>query len=279
MSPLDRARRPEYTGDNRCWPCTVLNVGLVSVATLAIAVVSGPLALVVLTGGLTAVVLRGYVVPGTPRFGPRVAAVLPVSFGHGDPAPDGGGRRQSDPLTAGTDEQVDGERVAAALVDAGVVVPDEGAIRLSDAFATDWAAEMAALRELSPDELAAAVGRTAPFDGDARALEDGLVLEGPGGSVYLSTVRAIADAGAVRALARDEYDVPDTMWVHATDPLRTLVPECPTTGGAVVESTVGNCCGGPGGTYGSPDQRVLICEETEEVLFAFDPLEGEQAAE
>ncbi|MFC7196638.1 hypothetical protein ACFQL4_21660 [Halosimplex aquaticum] len=32
-SPLDRLRRPEYTGENRCLPCTILNVAIASVGT------------------------------------------------------------------------------------------------------------------------------------------------------------------------------------------------------------------------------------------------------
>lgn len=281
MSLIDRVREPAYTGRNRCWPCTVVNVLVVALATLVAAAVSGPLAIGVLLVGLGLVALRGYVVPGTPRFGPRVAAYLPVSFGHDvGPATDGGAgatgsgpaARESDPLTAGVDGDVDGERVATALLEAGVVVPRGDAIDLSDAFAAEWTAEMERLRELDDESLAAAVADAAPFEGEARALEGGFALEGPGGSVFLSRARAIADAGAVRALA-DGYDLPASVRVHATDPLRTLVPECPTTGGPVVESTVGNCCGGPGGAYGSPDQRVLICEGTEEVLFAFDPIE------
>lgn len=71
---ISRLRRPEYTGENRCIPCTVVNVAIT--ATVGVVVTgalwsAGPaVALPVGTGvvavGLALVVLRGYVVPGTP---------------------------------------------------------------------------------------------------------------------------------------------------------------------------------------------------------------------
>ncbi|MEF8851174.1 MAG: hypothetical protein V5A44_03235 [Haloarculaceae archaeon] len=75
--PLDRFRQPEYRGENRCVPCTVVNVGIAVSAALvvgtwgALAVetaVAGAAAAAVLAVGLVAVWLRGYLVPGTPRW-------------------------------------------------------------------------------------------------------------------------------------------------------------------------------------------------------------------
>jgi len=63
----DRLRRPEYTGENRCLPCTVVNVLLTLVATVVVTVLLGPLGgLLVLVGGLGTIYFRGYLVPGTP---------------------------------------------------------------------------------------------------------------------------------------------------------------------------------------------------------------------
>jgi len=63
----DRLRRPEYTGENRCLPCTVVNVCLTLVATTIVTFILGPLGgVLVLTGGLGAIYFRGYLVPGTP---------------------------------------------------------------------------------------------------------------------------------------------------------------------------------------------------------------------
>lgn len=76
INPVDRLRRPEYTGQNRCWPCTIVNSGIaVVLAVLAILGVLGvglpPIVAIVAAGfvlGVATVLiyLRGYLVPGTP---------------------------------------------------------------------------------------------------------------------------------------------------------------------------------------------------------------------
>ncbi|MFW6382462.1 MAG: hypothetical protein ACOCZD_00305 [Haloferacaceae archaeon] len=67
----DRIREPEYTGANRCIPCTVLN-GILAVALTAAAAVFGPVAAaVVLVASLGSIYYRGYLVPGTPELTKR----------------------------------------------------------------------------------------------------------------------------------------------------------------------------------------------------------------
>ncbi|MFC6938444.1 hypothetical protein ACFQE8_00525 [Salinirubellus sp. GCM10025818] len=79
-SLLDTLRRPEHTGERRCWPCAVVNVVLVVGAAFAVARRRRLAALPVLLAGAVAVYLRGYVVPGTPRFAPRLVAALPLPY-------------------------------------------------------------------------------------------------------------------------------------------------------------------------------------------------------
>lgn len=267
MSPLDAVRRPEYTGEHRCWPCTVVNAALLLVVAALVAVVSPPLALVVLVSGGALVALRGYVVPYTPRFAPRLVAPLPFAFGPRR-ATDGG--RRSDELAAGADD-ADGERVTSALLEAGVLVADEDGVALAPGFADGWTAEMARLRALDDDEAAAAVAAAAPFEATGRVADGGVAVEGRGPDegrfAWLTRARAFADAGAVRAMA--DHGVPGALRAHAAPPLRMFVPECPTTGGPVEETTYRNCCGGPGSVYDEPERPVLACADTDEVLFEF----------
>jgi hypothetical protein len=72
---LSQFRQPEYTGENRCLPCTVVNaiiaVGLAAVVgavgwTQVGAAVGGGTALAVLGVSAAAIYVRGYLVPGTP---------------------------------------------------------------------------------------------------------------------------------------------------------------------------------------------------------------------
>ena len=67
----DRIREPEYTGENRCVPCTVLNVVLAVALTAATAVFGPVVAAVVLVASLGSIYYRGYLVPGTPELTKR----------------------------------------------------------------------------------------------------------------------------------------------------------------------------------------------------------------
>lgn len=68
---LDRLHQPEYTGENRCTPCTIVNVALTVVGSGLLAFVSPPLGGVALVGGLGLVYFRGYLVPYTPTLTKR----------------------------------------------------------------------------------------------------------------------------------------------------------------------------------------------------------------
>jgi hypothetical protein len=112
-SVIERLRKPEYTGVNRCIPCTVVNLGLAFGAAVAVqvaVVLTRGEASVAILGSLTvlsvsvaAIYLRGYLVPGTPwltatlfpdwllrRFDKRPERGVPVwGSVHDDPIGDG----------------------------------------------------------------------------------------------------------------------------------------------------------------------------------------------
>lgn len=70
-SPLDAFREPEYTGENRCVPCTAINVALAVALTAASAVLGPVAALAVFAGSMASIYFRGYLVPGTPELTKR----------------------------------------------------------------------------------------------------------------------------------------------------------------------------------------------------------------
>lgn len=87
-SLLEKLRRPEYTGDNRCWPCTITNTALLAGVT-GLLWLRGKrrTATALAVGGLAAIGLRGYLVPYTPSLAPELTAKLPVDpFDHGESA-------------------------------------------------------------------------------------------------------------------------------------------------------------------------------------------------
>jgi hypothetical protein len=262
MSVLDAVRRPEYTGDRRCWPCTVVNAVLVAVAAALAGRRRRSLGLIVFAVGAALIALRGYVVPYTPQFAPKLVERLPfeqLPFAFGFES----GRRESGSL-AGT--ETSGEEVMLALLEAGVL--DDGEeLALDDEFAAEWETEMAALRDGDDGSIARAVAAAAPFDADGRGDGDWVIVDGPEQTAWLTRPVAIAEAAAVRAMA--EWGVPERLRATAARPLRMFVPSCPVCGGAVVETTATECCGGTMGVYDTPTTDVLACDDCGALVYEF----------
>lgn len=60
-------RQPEYTGENRCYPCTIVNTGIAFVLGGLAATVSLTLGGIILGLSFLAIYARGYLIPGTPQ--------------------------------------------------------------------------------------------------------------------------------------------------------------------------------------------------------------------
>jgi hypothetical protein len=81
-----RFRDPKYTGPNRCWPCTAINVGVVALVGAALTSLAGvAVALPVVVAALSIVFLRGYLIPGTPRIGRSLPEPVRSWFDSHDP--------------------------------------------------------------------------------------------------------------------------------------------------------------------------------------------------
>jgi uncharacterized protein with PIN domain len=253
-------RRPEYTGENRCRPCTVVNLGIIAAVGAVIAVWLGvEAALVVVVVGLAVLALRGYVVPGTPQFAPRIVESLPFDFGHTEPP------RETEALSDtgdGTDDP-DPEAVLESLVAAGVIEDDGEQLFLNDAFREDWTDRMATLRTADESELLARVEAASPAAVETQ-LHDSHVLLAGDRDVWVRHAVAIAETAAVETLA--DWELPVEIRAHAAQSLRNFLQTCPACGGPVRESTRQNCCGGPGSVYENPEHPVLACEDCETVV-------------
>lgn len=84
---LARFGQPEYTGENRCVPCTVLNVAIAAALATAIGVVSPLVGALALAASLVIVLLRGYLIPGTPTLTRRYLPERVLEwFGKGESA-------------------------------------------------------------------------------------------------------------------------------------------------------------------------------------------------
>ena len=66
IEKIEGVKQPEYTGENRCIPCTIVNVLIALVLAGLAYVISLGVSVVVLVLSLIAIYVRGYLVPGTP---------------------------------------------------------------------------------------------------------------------------------------------------------------------------------------------------------------------
>jgi len=67
QTALDRYKNQSYTGENRCTPCTVVNVVLAAALGLGLGLFAPPIGAAAFVVGLGSIYFRGYLVPGTPE--------------------------------------------------------------------------------------------------------------------------------------------------------------------------------------------------------------------
>jgi len=213
--PLAPLRRPEYTGDDRCWPCTVANLSIAALgctqvylwSTLAGRPAAGVAAAVSLAAlALVMVWLRGYLIPGTPvlvRYFPVGALALfgkgsPPTVPHGvtgppRPASDGGVRSapSDEGATAATDFDPEEVLAAAGATAAG---------GLADPFRADWDE---ALTAVDADGAALAERFALPDETTVESIGRGVVARADGERVgaWESRLALRADLAAAALLA------------------------------------------------------------------------------
>lgn len=267
---VGRFRQPEYTGENRCIPCTIVNVVIaVVLASLCGGAVAafGPggavgasVAAVVLVLSLLAIWLRGYLVPGTPALTKQYFPDwLLAKFDKG-PA---GMELETNATTeqdADTDTETDGENPLGegeldpteVLDRAGLITECENVddLCLVDAVREEWEAEMDAVEAADREEVLGQLFQTSPEDLTVQMKGGAIRVRGVGSHppTWVSEEAMIADVAGDRLL---EAHVPE--WTDLSmaqrftiikGGLRIFVEQCPTCEGGVTlgEDTVESCC-------------------------------------
>jgi hypothetical protein len=286
-------RQPEYTGENRCTPCTVLNLAIAGGLGAVVARRSRLGGALTVGVSVATIYLRGYLVPGTPELTKRYlpAPVLRAFGKESEAVVHGGLGAVDEPIDVvddsdSDDREVDDAPSAAAVSEAeqplnpetyflefNVVEPCEVAddLCLTDAFESAWNAEIDRIdaADLDADDAAAALGFDAAdhdfeigdYGGNARTLrQDGQLL-----GKWPSQAALVADVTAARVLeARDDHwnTYEPAAKGELLNGLRLFLETCPTSGGEVVigEETVESCCR-------SHDVIAVTCAETGERLF------------
>ena len=263
-------RRPEYTGENRCTPCTVANsviaaVGSVALsAALAGAGVGVPVAVaagaVALATGAAAIYLRGYLVPYTPTLTERYFPEWLLARFDELPAESTGER---------LDTEVDPETT---LLEVGAVEPcaETDDLRLAADVRETW---RTAMRRVERDGVDTGdVVRVLDLDLDAEdaALNrhgTGVLLTAGTEEVgkWESDAALVADVAAAEVLADRS---PDWGRLGAADRsrllrgLRVFAESCPLCEGRIElgQHTVESCCR-------SHDVVAVICHDCGSRLF------------
>jgi len=254
---VESLRQPEYTGDNRCMPCTIVNTViafvLAGVAALvggqfASLVVGGTLAAVVLVVSLAAIYLRGYLVPGTPTLTKRYFPERVLAWFDKAPAEETGLGGEAGADAADEElEEIDPEQ---ALLDANAVEPceHEDDLCLTDGFETGWWERIEHNREeVDVDGLADAIGIEGEPEieqyGDAFAL----TVDDQRIGQWESRAALVADVAAADVLS-EQYDDWDRLGSQSRGELlsglRIFLESCPVCGEPVDigQETVESCC-------------------------------------
>lgn len=237
MGLRSRFRRPEHVGENRCLPCTVVNVGIAIVVSGAVGLWAAGAGVAVFVICLVIIYLRGYLVPGTPTLTKRYLPDRVLRrFGKVPTQP-------STPAPFSPEE---------LLVDAGVIGPCEHAddLCLQPDFRTAWRDRIETVRERDPgsthledaiddpdDELTFET-----VDGNVVAIHDNATV-----GQWSSAAAIVADVAAtdvVPSFVPSWKGLRPVERLQLLGSLRLFLETCPACDGAVEldEEVVDSCC-------------------------------------
>lgn len=252
----DGMRQPEYVGEDRCLPCTVVNLGIAAIVAVSTSVLLASLG--ASTGGHVAaggavfgasvviVYLRGYLVPGTPTLTKRYLPLRVLRLFGKAPRPD-------------RDDAGDVD-VEAVLFDAGVLeeCPDSDDLCLTSRFESDWRDRIDAFAANEPgiERVIERLIDGDEFDGSVDGAEIAVetrgdayvaLLDGARIAQWESKAAYLSDAAAA-AVLQDQY----LGWqglgfrdrTEVAGALRLWLERCPSCGGRVAmgRETVSSCC-------------------------------------
>jgi len=243
---LERLRQPEYTGENRCLPCTAVNVVIAAVLSVGVGVAvaltvsasAGVAAgLLSLGSALCLIYLRGYLVPKTPELTKRCFPPWLLSaFGKDAPA-------------AAAVTEIDPER---ELIEAGALeaCAERDDLCLTEPFRARWEEELARIREEDSGrerllELLDVDRKTVEFKEHGRAFR--AYVDGRRVGTWESEAAYLADLAAANALSVSHPRWDDLALVAKSQllsGLRLFVENCPSCGGQPTfdTDTVESCC-------------------------------------
>ncbi|SDR28970.1 hypothetical protein [Natronobacterium texcoconense] len=277
-SVLERLRQPEYTGENRCIPCTAVNVVIAVVLAVVVAVVSPLAAPVVFAFSLAAIYFRGYLVPGTPTLTKRYFPEWLLAKFDKAPEPGSGLEKIEGNADADTTAEPEVEDVAIPdhvdperqFLEHGIVAPcdevedadgPEDDLCLTEAVRTDWDVALEALRDGDRERQVATFLEVDPDEIEFEQSADRALARADGriAARWESGAAVLADLAAVEVL-EDRLPNWDRLALEnrsqLASGLRAFVESCPDCDGSISldEETVESCCR-------SHQVYAITCEE------------------
>ncbi|THE65586.1 hypothetical protein D8Y22_07165 [Salinadaptatus halalkaliphilus] len=251
---IEQVKNPAYTGENRCPPCTVVNVLLAGVLAAVAGIVAtsspapgGLVATTVFGGELAVIYVRGYLVPGTPQLTKRYLPDRVLAIFDKD-----------DAMSGTVDPEAELRRIGVIEAD-----PAAGDVVLTPSFDRAWLEAIAehtgtetGLRMGLADVLDLGPGRLEVIDRQTAvvaACDDAVIAR------WESSAACRADVGAAVVLSRvdpDWYRRPVAQRLDLLAALRFFLERCPTCAGTVglAHETIESCCR-------TRDVAVVVCTD------------------
>ncbi|WP_188979708.1 hypothetical protein [Halocalculus aciditolerans] len=265
---MTRFKQAEYTGENRCTPCTVINVLISIFLSLVIGFFSQIIGGVAFILFLAAIYFRGYLIPGTPKLTKKYLPVFVLrAFGKEIESPPTGLESNSDPAqNQSSNNAIDNPEQF--FYRHNVVAPCDSSddLCLTESFSSVWKDEIRALPDCTAHDAAIAFQLS---DSNLRLIEtnSGVALKNEKGSIGEWPSRSAFEVDIAAAKALDGF-VPD-WWSRTGDErgwllssLRLFTPICPHENGpaSMEEDMIETCCS-------TQDRLKVVCEQNNEVLF------------
>lgn len=266
---VDRFRQPEYTGENRCTPCTMVNVTIAIVLSAALTFAWMPVGIGFFAFSLTAIYLRGYLVPGTPTLTKRYFPDWFLQYFEHEPPTHTHAHEQAHEQ----DEQREPEEV---LTEADVITPCEEIddLCLADDFRAAWHESMEWVEKEGAEK--SDLGNILDADADELEFEEHenaflARLDGRRLGQWESHAALVADLAAARELSGrygDWDELPVDNQSRVLSGLRIFLEECPECGGTITaeQETVESCCRSMevvAATCQGCDARILEVEQNQ----------------
>jgi hypothetical protein len=227
-------RRAEYTGENRCVPCTVVNAAIAAVVATGVAVVVAPwFGVLSLAAAVAVIYFRGYLVPGTPTLTKRYFPPwLLRRFG-------------KEPIAAAT--RTTGRNTNRPLESTGVLQATDTGPKLTPRFAEMWSKR--ARNHYSAGVTGADVASAFDAESVSQLGDASYVLDGDTSIRWGSSAALTADLAAAELLAeRVDWGALDRDRRRTTlQALRLCLHSCPACGADLSVDTdrVDPCCQKP----------------------------------